>query len=99
MQFQVTYIAQKTATVEVLLQPHAHLNGDVHKPTGGSTVLRFNITEQDIANGSIPLRDVATGELLNVNMQLGQLFTGVAQFIRQKEIEANQPVLPAADPI
>ena len=50
---------------------------------------------------SSSLRDVSTGALLGATMTMGQLFTGVASLIREKELAAeaaaNQPAEAPAE--
>lgn len=45
----------------------------------------------------IQLRDVSTGELLGATMTMGQLFTGVASLIREKELAAESAAQAPAE--
>lgn len=106
MRLALDYVAPMTAKIDVVLQPHVHINGDIHKPTGSSKTLNFSINPIDFAPTNpelgtvervIQLRDVSTGELLGVTMTMGQLFTGVASLIREQELAAEAAANPPAE--
>ena len=65
---------------------------------GGTVRLsRFDSVPADLATGKVALRDVSTGALLGATMTMGQLFTGVASLIREKELAAESAAqAPAA---
>lgn len=52
-------------------------------------------TTADLATGTVALRDASTGALLGATMTMGQLFTGVASLIREKELAAEAAANPA----
>ena len=91
----IRYTAPMTAVVNVNLQRHVQLKDGTHEPLGSSETLAFDILPADLATGTVALRGVSTGALLGATMTMGQLFTGVASLIREKELAAeaaaNQP--------
>ena len=91
MKISIDYVAQHTANIEVILQPHVKLLDGTHQPLGSSELLRINILPNNLGD-SIELRDEATGELLGATMPMGQLFTGIASLIREKELAAATPI-------
>lgn len=99
MRLALDYVAPMTAKIDVVLQPHVHINGDIHKSTGSSKTLNFALNPVDFAptnpelgtvERTIQLRDAATGELLGTTMTMAQLFTGVASLIREQELLSQQ---------
>ena len=91
----IRYTAPMTAVVNVNLQRHVQLKDGTHEPLGSSETLTFDILPADLATGTVALRGVSTGALMGATMTMGQLFTGVASLIREKELAAesaaNQP--------
>ena len=89
MSFGVRYTATMTATVDVILQQHVKLLDGTHTALGSSETLTFDILPADLAAGTVALRYVSTGALMGATMTMGQLFTGVASLIREKELAAE----------
>lgn len=99
MSIGIQYTATMTATVDVILQQHVKLLDGSHTPLGSSETLTFGIAPADFATGTVQLRDVSTGVLLGATMTMGQLFTGVASLIREKELAAEAAANPQVDPV
>ncbi len=97
----IRYTAPMTAVVNVNLQRHVQLKDGTHEPLGSIEPLTFDIVPADLATVKVALRDVSTGALLGATMTMGQLFTGVASLIREKELAAeaaaNQPAEAPAE--
>ena len=83
------------AHLTLQLQQHVKLLDGTHTALGSSETLTFGIEPADLATGTVALRDVSNGALMGATMTMGQLFTGVASLIREKELAAeaaaNQP--------
>lgn len=86
-----------TAVVNVNLQRHVQLKDGTHEPLGSIEPLTFDIEPADLATGKVVLRDVSTGALLGATMTMGQLFTGVASLIREKELAAESAAQAPAE--
>ena len=101
MSIFIRYTATMTAVVDVILQQHVKLIDGTHMALGSSETLTFDILPADLATGTVALREVSTGALLGATMTMGQLFTGVASLIREKELAAeaaaNQPAEAPAE--
>ena len=95
MSILIRYTATMTATVDVILQQHVKLLDGTHTALGSSETLTFDILPADLATGTVALRDASTGALLGATMTMGQLFTGVASLIREKELAAEAAANPA----
>lgn len=99
MSIVIQYTATMTAVVDVILQQHVKLLDGTHTPLGSSKTLTFGIQPDDFMSGTVALRDVSTGALLGASMPMGQLFTGVASLIREKELAAEAAANPPVDPV
>ena len=97
MQILIRYTAQMTAVVDVILQQHVKLLDGTHTALGSSETLTFDIVPADLAAGTVALRDASTGALMGATMTMGQLFTGVASLIREKELAAEAAANPPAE--
>ena len=89
MQILIRYTAPMTAVVDVILQQHVKLLDGTHTALRSSETLTFGIEPADLDIGTVALRDVSTGALLGATMTMGQLFTGVASLVREKELAAE----------
>ena len=99
MKIAIDYIAPLMTVVEVTTQEHVPLIDGSHRQLGSASTFKFQINPADLATGTVPLRDVNTGELLGVEMPLMQIFGGVNAVIRDRELaHYGIPVTPAETP-
>ncbi len=99
MKIAIDYIEPLMAVVEVTTQEHVPLIDGSHRPLGSADTFKFQINPADLATGTVPLRDVNTGALLDMEMSLMQIFGGVNAVIRDRELAYyGIPVAPAETP-
>ena len=97
MSFFVNYVSASTADITVTVQDHVLLTDGSYIAVGNPETFTFRVTPEQIATGSVPLRHPTTGALLGATMTMGQLFTGVASLIREKELAAEAAANPPAE--